>query len=95
MAAEINTFLEYDLQTLARQLQRLRQLCADLVALRKGDHNAQWLRIEREKLDLDLKQYNEEAAARQKEAEEARMPDKKGGLGPETIALIEKEAKLP
>jgi hypothetical protein len=38
----------------AEELQRLRQLCADLVALRKGDHNAQRLRIEREKLDLDL-----------------------------------------
>ena len=39
----------------AEQLRRLRQLCGDLVALRKGDHNAQWLRIKREKLDLDLK----------------------------------------
>ncbi|MGA3182155.1 MAG: thiamine pyrophosphate-dependent enzyme [Verrucomicrobiota bacterium] len=38
----------------AAQWQRLRLLCGDLVALRKGDHNAQWLRLEREKLDLDL-----------------------------------------
>jgi hypothetical protein len=51
----------------AGQLQRLRVLCADLVALRKGDHYAQWLRIEREKLDLELKKYEEQAAARQKE----------------------------
>jgi hypothetical protein len=42
----------------AEQLRRLRMLCADLVALRKGDHNAQWLRIKREKLDLDLKLLN-------------------------------------
>ncbi len=37
----------------SEQLRRLRELCADLVALRKGDHNAQSLRIEREKLELD------------------------------------------
>jgi hypothetical protein len=36
----------------AGQLQRLRQLCGDLVALRKGDQNAQWLRIERQKLQM-------------------------------------------
>jgi hypothetical protein len=78
----------------AAQLQRLRQLCADLVALRKGDHNAQWLRIEREKLDLDLRRYNEETAARQREAEEARKPPKKGGLTPETLKTIEEELKL-
>jgi hypothetical protein len=76
------------------QLQRLRQLCGDLVALRKGDHNAQWLRIEREKLDLGLRQYNEEAAARQREIEEARKLPKKRGLTPETLAIIEKEVKL-
>jgi hypothetical protein len=51
------------------QLQRLRQLCADLVALRKGDHNAQWLRLEREKLDLELKEFQEEEAARKKQLE--------------------------
>ena len=77
----------------AEQLRRLRQLCGDLVALRKGDHNAQWLRIEREKLDLDLKKYDEQAAARKK-AEEALKPTNKGGLSPETRALIEKELNL-
>jgi hypothetical protein len=78
----------------AGQLQRLRLLCADLVALRKGDHNAQRLRIEREKLDLELKKYDEAAAARQRDAEEASKPFKKGGITEETLALIEKELKL-
>jgi hypothetical protein len=77
----------------AAQLHRLRQLCADLVALRKGDHNAQWLRMEREKLDLSLQQYSDEAAARQREAEALKNP-KKGGLSPETLKLIEHELKL-
>jgi len=78
----------------AAQLQRLRLLCADLVALRKGDHNAQRLRIEREKLDLELKKYEEAAAARLKEAEEASNPPKKGGLTEETIKRIEETLHL-
>ncbi|MGP8201658.1 MAG: hypothetical protein ACLQU4_19380 [Limisphaerales bacterium] len=77
----------------AGQLRRLRELCADLVALRKGDHNAQWLRLEREKLDLELKKYDEQAAARKEEAAAAKNP-KKGGLTKETLARIEKECRL-
>jgi hypothetical protein len=75
------------------ELQRLRQLCGDLVALRKGDHNAQWLRIEREKLDLDLKKYEEEAADRKRQHESLKNP-KEGGVSKETMELIEKELKL-
>ena len=41
----------------AGQLQRLRHFCAALVVLRKGDHNAQWLRIEREKLQVKLEEF--------------------------------------
>jgi hypothetical protein len=77
----------------AAQLRRLRELCADLVALRKGDHNAQWLRIEREKLDLELKRYDEQTAARKK-AEEAAKNPKKGGISKETLKLIEEELNL-
>lgn len=44
----------------AAQLQRLRQLCADLVVLRKGDHNAQRLRIEREKLEMEREEKKED-----------------------------------
>jgi hypothetical protein len=47
----------------ADQLRWLSHLCADLVALRKGDHSAQWLRIEREKLDAQLKEFEQEQAA--------------------------------
>src|SRR5208282_1032633 len=48
----------------AGQLQRLRQLCGDLVALRKGDQNAQWLRIERQKLQMAGEKNAGEQAAR-------------------------------
>ena len=53
----------------AGQLQRLRQLVGDLVALRKGDQSAQWLRIEREKLDSELRKFEEEEAARKRQIE--------------------------
>jgi hypothetical protein len=33
--------------------QRLRELCADVVALQKGDHSAARLKLERERLELD------------------------------------------
>jgi len=58
----------------AAQLQKLRQLLADLVALRKGDQNAQWLRIEREKIDLQLKKSGAAADARQREIEALKDP---------------------
>lgn len=77
----------------ATQLQRLRQLCLDLVALRKGDHNAEWLRIEREKLELDLKKYDDETADRRREIERLKNPQK-DCITKETQDLIAEELKL-
>jgi hypothetical protein len=37
----------------------LRELCADLVELRRGDHSAERLRMEREQLELDRKRERE------------------------------------
>jgi hypothetical protein len=39
----------------------LRELCHDLVALRRGDHFAEWLRIDREKLELQCRRDEREA----------------------------------
>ena len=77
----------------AGELQRLRQLCADLVALRKGDQNAQWLRIEREKFDLELKKAGAEEAAHQRAIEALKNP-KKGGVSKEFIEWFRKEFDL-
>lgn len=85
---------ETEVEDPAAELQRLRLLCADLVALRKGDHNAQWLKMEREKLDLALKKYDDETEDRRKEAEKAKRGPREGGISKETIALIERELKL-
>ncbi len=57
----------------AGQLKRLRQLVGDLVALRKGDQSAQWLRIEREKLDSELRKFEEEEAARKTQIEKPKI----------------------
>jgi len=57
----------------AGQLQRLRQFVRDLVALRKGDQSAQWLRIEREKLDSELRKFAEQEAARKRRIEKPKI----------------------
>jgi len=77
----------------ATQLERLRQLCMRLVALRKGDHHAQWLQIERGKLDLQIKKYKEEAADR-KRANDPLKHRKKGGIPKKVLDYIEKELKF-
>ena len=78
----------------AGELLRLRQLCADLVALRKGDQNAQWLRIEREKFDLVLKKAAAEEATRQKEIEEANKDPRDSAPSREMLDWLAKELKL-
>jgi hypothetical protein len=75
----------------ATQLHRLRQLCADLVALRKGDQNGQRLRLEREKLDLALNKSKADDAARQQEIDAAKKP---GGVTKEFIEWFEKEFNI-
>jgi len=89
----------------AAQLQRLRHLCADLVRLRRGDHNAQWLRLEqqrmegwlrleREKLDLSVKKYDDATAARIKEAEEALRDPTEDAATKETLEQVSRDLHL-
>jgi hypothetical protein len=77
----------------AGQLDRLRRLCADLAKMRKGDHNAEWLRIERGKLDLDLKKHKEAVAARKRELEDLKNPHGKA-VTKEAWEELERELKL-
>jgi hypothetical protein len=48
----------------AVDLKTLQVLCGDLVALRRGDQNAGWLRLEREKLELLKKKSAQSDAAK-------------------------------
>jgi hypothetical protein len=75
-------------------LERLRQLCMRLVALRKGDHHAQWLQIERGKLDLQIKKYKEEAADRKRERRRQEKEDATGPMTKEGWEEIERALHL-
>jgi hypothetical protein len=52
----------------------LREVCHDLVALRRGDHFAEWLRIDREKLELHRQRQEREEKAATSEAEAESRP---------------------
>ena len=71
----------------------MRQLCGDVTALRKGDHNAQWLRIEREKLDLELKEFEEQEAARKTHFKQPSKDPKDCVMSEETRDCIRAELK--
>jgi hypothetical protein len=78
----------------AGELQRLRQMCMDLVALRKGDQNAQRLRIERERIDLELKKDAAEKDARQREIAEANKDPRDKAPSKEVLDWAAKELNL-
>ena len=58
-----------------------REICHDLVALRRGDHGAEWLRIERERLKME----------RQKNARERKKASSDSDKNPLLPALSEEE----
>jgi len=70
--------------------ERVRLLCARLVALRKGDHDAQWLQIERDRLALLTKKYNDERKKNRAETN----PRSEGGIPPEVMEQVERELRL-
>jgi hypothetical protein len=45
-----------------RQLESLALLCRQIFRLRRGDHDAKWLQIERERLALDVQKFQEQCA---------------------------------
>ena len=55
----------------------LRELCHDVVALRRGDHGAEWLRIEREKLKLQRKKQQSDREKLKQEILDENPPPKK------------------
>jgi len=77
------------------QLLRWRRFNKDIALLRKGDHNAQWLRIERGKLDLFSKRFEHLAAIQKSKLEpKVRLPRPEGGFTKETIAQLVKDLDL-
>jgi hypothetical protein len=72
------------------QLERLRLLCSRLATLRRGDHDVQWLQIERDRLALLEKKI--EAAAKKNGV--GPKLTKSRGIPPEVMAQVEKELRL-
>jgi hypothetical protein len=64
----------------------LRELCHDVVALRRGDHGAEWLRLERERLKLQRKKQ-------QSDREKLKQEILKENPPPEILSDEEKERR--
>jgi hypothetical protein len=54
----------------------LRELCHDVVALRRGDHGAEWLRLDRERLELRRRREDREDKAAKAKSEAETGPAK-------------------
>ena len=67
---------------------RLRDFCADVATLRRLDQTAARLHLDRDKLEQEVREVRVE------EEEEERRKNHKGGLTPETLALIEEAAGI-
>jgi hypothetical protein len=79
----------------AQTLEELRRLRRDLVALRKGNHDEQWVKIQREKLELSIKKFDHLAAIQNDKLQpKARFPRPDRGVSKETIAQLEKDLHL-
>jgi hypothetical protein len=71
-------------------LKRLRILCLPLVALRKGDHDVQWLQVERDRLAL----LDQKFKADLKKNGPDSKPKRLGGIPPEVMEQVEKDLRL-
>jgi hypothetical protein len=79
----------------AQRLEQLRRLRRDIVALRKGDHDEQWVKIQRDKLELELKKFEHQAAIQKRKMEpHVRLPRPECGITDETIAQFQKDLSL-
>jgi hypothetical protein len=79
----------------SQALEQLGRLRRNIVALRKGDHDEQWVQIQREKLELEIKKFEHQAALQQSKMQpNVRMPRPEAGITKETIAEMEKALNL-
>ena len=76
-------------------LDSLHRLCADVSRMRKADHDAECLRIKREKLALDLKQFKSVDGIRKLERKKLQQETTSGGpITKEGWEQIEHDLKL-
>jgi len=78
----------------------LRQLCADTTELRRGDHDVERLKLERERLDLARANSEQEREkefwewVKRPEVQEKLYPNRKGGVTRATLEKISRELNL-
>ena len=98
LTARVATALRHtsaDADDPARALEELHRLRRDLVALRRGDHNQQRVKIQREQLELDTKKFEHQAAIQNSKMQpQVRGPRPECGITKETIAQLEKDLNL-
>jgi hypothetical protein len=66
----------------------------DIVELRKGDHSAERLQIERERLDLEREKTEKRMREKLEELRKELETKRNGGLSQEGLAEIERAAKI-
>jgi hypothetical protein len=72
----------------------LREMCGDIVELRKGDHSAERLQIERERLELEREQSEKRVREKVEKLQKQLAKKRKGGISAKAIKEIERVAKI-
>src|SRR6267143_3573898 len=72
----------------------LREMCVDIVELRKGDHTAERLQIEGERLELEKEKTEKQVREKVEELQKQLAKKRKGGLSRKALSEIEKAAKI-
>jgi hypothetical protein len=72
----------------------LRELCGDIVELRKGDHSAVRLQIERERLELEKEQSEKRVREKVEKLQKQLQKKRKGGISRKALREIERAANI-
>ena len=72
----------------------LREMCGDIVELRKGDHSAERLQIERERLELEKEKSEKRLREKFEELQKQLAKKRKGGISGKALKEIERAAKI-
>ncbi len=72
----------------------LREMCTDIVELRKGNHSAERLQIERERLELEKEQSEKRVREKVEKLQKQLAKKRKGGISRKTLREIERAMKI-
>jgi len=72
----------------------LREMCGDIVELRKGDHSAERLQIERERLELEKEQSEKRVRKKVEKLQKQLAKKRKGGISAKALREVERAMKL-